>query len=574
MSPGNALRRVWALKLVGALALVGWVAVTTAVLSSAGRRFYDDDPISREPESQSAAGARPLDISLFYEYVYNLFVSGRRQPSNTRAGNVNTIDEVPDSSWFVNRIGSEPIAPDRLARGANVDPAPASEKWTLLREKSGGTNPGFTAKDAKGQVWFLQFDVTEFPEAGTGAVEVMTKLFWALGYNQVETFITSVDPSRVEIDPKATLKRPNGGRTPLTRDDLRQILERAARNPDGSYRASAGRQLSGTTLGPFRYSGTRSDDPNDLVLHENRRELRALRVFGAWTNLVDLKAGNTLDVLVEETNRLIVKHYLQDVGSSLGMANNLHEWDMGWEYFYDQDAALRRLWSFGFALSPWQTVPYEEFPSIGLLEGDQFDPRTWKPQTPMPAYVEMRADDAFWAARRVMAFSDELIRAAVHTGQYSDPAAERHLATVLSQRRDAVGRTYLTAINPVSDPHLDAAGTLTFVNAAVDAKFAEAPAAYRASWRLFDNTTGTTSPLGETRSPSTSMDAPANLPNGVGSFVEIDIAAVSAGQPSWQQPVRSHFRRTADGWKLVGFERLPDQPAAPASSPKRARDKR
>ncbi len=84
--------------------------------------------------------------------------------------------------------------------------------------------------------------------------------------------------------------------------------------------------------------------------------------------------------------------------------------------------------TFGFALSPWQTVPYTEYPSVGLFEGDRFDPTTWNPQTPTRAYMEMRADDAFWAARRVLAFSDDMIRAVVHAGQFSDPAAEAHLA--------------------------------------------------------------------------------------------------------------------------------------------------
>ncbi len=194
------------------------------------------------------------------------------------------------------------------------------------------------------------------------------------------------------------------------------MLERAARNADGTYRVSAGRLLPGKVLGPFRYSGTRSDDPNDLVPHEHRRELRALRVFGAWTNLVDLKAGNTLDVLVEKTAATIVKHYLQDVGSTFGMANNPHEWDMGWEYFYEPAPSRRRLSRSGFALSPWQTVPYTEYPSIGRFEGDRFDPRRGSRRRRSPPYIEMRADDAFWAARRVMAFSDDLIRAAVHTG--------------------------------------------------------------------------------------------------------------------------------------------------------------
>jgi hypothetical protein len=539
-----------------------------AVASTAGPRFYDDDPIAREPESRSAAGARPLDVSLFYEYAFNLFVGAHRQPSNRRAGNLNTIDEVPDSSWFENRIGAAAITAERLARGPNAGLPPASGKWTLLREKSAGTNPGFTARDANGQTWFLQFDAPEFPEASTGGVEVMTKLFWALGYNQIETFITSVDPARIEIDPKATMKRPSGARTPFTHDDVARILEGAARNPDGTYRASAGRLLAGAVLGPFRYAGTRSDDPNDLVPHEDRRELRALRVFGAWTNLVDLKSGNTLDVLVDDQGRAVVKHYLQDVGSSLGMANNLHEWDMGWEYFYNPSTSRKRLLTFGFALSPWQTVPYTEYPSVGRFEGDRFDPTSWKPQTPVPAFIETSADDAFWAARRVMAFSDDLIRAAVHTGEYSDAVAEQHLASVLIKRRDAVGRTYLTAINPVVDPHLDAGGTLTFGNAAVAAGFADAPAGYRAAWLVFDNTTGATTPIAETQSTTSSLRAPGNLPNAAGAYVEVDISADSAAHPSWLQPVHAFFRRTADGWKLVGFERLPDAPP-PASSTSR-----
>jgi hypothetical protein len=325
--------------------------------------------------------------------------------------------------------------------------------------------------------------------------------------------------------------------------------------------------VDGTALGPFRYSGTRSDDPNDLVPHEHRRELRALRVFGAWTNLVDLKAGNTLDALVQQDGRAVVKHYLQDVGSTLGMANNPHEWDMGWEHFYDPAASRRRLLTFGFALSPWQTVPYTKYSSVGLFEGDRFDPTTWKPQTPVAAYMELRADDAFWAARRVMAFTDDLIRAAVHTGQYSDPAAESHVTAVLIKRRDTIGRTYLTAINPIVDLHVDPTGQLAFQNAAVAAGFAEAPAAYHAAWFRFDNATGQTTPIGETRSTTTAMPPPSGLPAGPNSFIEIAISAESAGHPSWQQPVRAFFRRTSDGWKLVGLERLPDGKAAAPVSP-------
>jgi hypothetical protein len=46
----------------------------------------------------------------------------------------------------------------------------------------------------------------------------------------------------------------------------------------------------------------------------------------------------------------------------------------------------------------------------------------------------------------------------------------------------------------------------------------------------------------------------AGITNG---FVQIDISAVSADHPSWREPIRTHFRRTSAGWKLVGLQRLP-----------------
>jgi hypothetical protein len=537
------------------------LGLQVASVSPAGPRFYDDDPIPREPESHDAAGAAPLGIDLFYEYAYNLFVTGRRKPSTTRALNVNTIDEVPDSSWFTNRIGRSPMSAEQIARGPNSDARPAPEQWVILREKTSGTTPGFTVKDGNGQTWFLQFDPPEYPGASTADVQIATKVFWALGYNQVETFITTFDPRRAVIDPTATKRRLSGERTPFTRDDLQVVLERAARTNDGTYRASAGRLLEGKILGNFRYAGTRPDDPNDLVPHEHRRELRALRVFGAWMNLVDLKAGNTLDELVPANGHSVIRHFLQDVGSSLGMANDYGVWDQGWEYFYDGPATRKRLLSFGFDLSPWQTVPYVEYPSVGRFEGERFDPTTWKPQTPTTAYLNLDADDAFWAARRVAAFSDEVIRAAVHEGQFADPAAERHLAAVLMQRRDRIAQVYLPAINPVVDPKLSPDGTVVFENAAVAAGVAEAPTAYTATWSWFDNATGATRPIGAAESATTSVAAPAGWSRDGGQFVEIDIACASAAHPTWQQPVRTYFRRTSDGWKLVGLER----PAPPVT---------
>jgi hypothetical protein len=545
---------------------VGALSFFASTASTQGPRFYPDDPIAREPESQDASKAAPFEQSEMYELLYNLFVTSGYKPSGLRAKNINTIDEVPDSSWFTNRIGARAVTAEDLTRGPNTGAPPDPSKWVLIREKTSGAHPGFTATDARGETWFLEFDPPKFPQGATAAVAIATRIFWAFGYNQVESFITTLDPKTTTIDPKATVRRPNGKRTAFTRDDMNVILDNVHRNPDGTYRVIAGRLLPGKILGGYQYAGTRPDDPNDLVPHEHRRELRALRVFGAWTNLTDLKAKNTIDTLVHENGKNIVKHYLQDVGSTFGMCNDFHEWDLSYEYFYEGPPSRKRLFTLGFGLSPWQTVDYVEYPSVGKFEGTEFDPRKWRPQTPTTAYMELRDDDAFWAARRIAAFTDDLIRAAVHVGQFSDPAAEKHLADVLIQRREKIKSVYLTAVNPIVNARLDGKG-LTFENAAVSGGVAQGPVTYRASWMLFDNATGATKPLSETKSDTTTIAAPAGLPSS--GFVAVDIAADSAAYPVWKQPVRAYFRQDGGSWKLVGLDRLPDQlPAGTTTSQK------
>jgi hypothetical protein len=540
---------------------VGAAALFATGASTQSPRFYPDDPIAREPESQDASKAAPFDQSQMYELVFNLFVNSNHQASGLRAQNLNSIDEVPDSSWFTNRIGTRTITNEELVRGANVNAPPDPSKWTLIREKTSGAHPGFTATDANGTTWFLEFDPPYFAQGATGAVAIATKIFWALGYNQVESFLTTFDPKKTTIDPKANVRRPNGKRTRFSQDDMNAILEIVARKPDGTYRVIAGRQLPGKILGGFQYEGTRPDDPNDLVPHEHRRELRALRVFGAWTNLTDLKNANTIDSLITENGRTIVKHYLQDVGSTFGMCNDLHEWDLSWEYFFEGPPSVKRLITFGFGLSPWQTVHYDEYPSVGKFEGKVWDPRTWRPQTPSTAYMELRDDDAFWAARKIAAFTDDMIRAVVHVGEFSDPAAEKYLADVLIQRRDKIKSIYLTAVNPIVNPRLEAAG-LSFENAAIAGGVAEGPVTYRASWMRFDNATNTTTPLSETTSTTTTIAAPSGLPTS--GFVAVDVAADTDQHPAWKRPVRAYFRRDGGSWKLVGFERLPESLGQPA----------
>ena len=521
-------------------------------------KFYPDDPIAREPATQDASKAATYNVDLVLELAQNQFLApGDRTTPSPRAGNVNTADEVPDSTWFTNRIGSRPMSIDELVRGPGGE-APDPSAWTITHAKSAGASPGFTARDAKGQTYFISFDAPGAPESATGAIMVANKIFWALGYYQVENFLTRIDPAKLTIGDGVTIHTRTGGKRPFTPHDLRAVLGRAQQSPDGTYRAIAALQLPGKVIGNFKYYGTRTDDPNDIVPHEHRRELRALKIFGAWTNLVDMKAGNTIDVLIEEGGHSVVRHYLQDVGSTFGAgANGPHDYDEGWEWLWEGGKAFKRLISLGLYLQPWQTVDYEFHPAVGRFEGDEFEPEKWRARVPVPAHRHLRGDDALWAARRVAAFSDEAIRAIVKTAQFSDPSAERLLGDIIIKRRDKIVRQYLPAVNPTAEFSLAPSGEFRFTNVAVDYKVADVPSrGYKATWSTFDNRTQQSTAIGETSAPAGGgMQAPAGLPVADGAYVRVDVAAVGAPQASWATPVQVYFRRNAGAWSLVGVER-------------------
>ena len=537
--------------------LLAAAVVPPSGLGAQRPRFFADDPLQREPETQDASKVQEWEIPLTPDLLQNLFGKPGDPTPNVRAQNINTADEVPDSSWFTNRIYAKPLSIDEITRGPLTTDGPAPGKWTVIRGKGAGVAPGFTARDDKGVVWFVSFDGRDNPVAPTAAIAVATRLFWALGYFQIENHLTTLRPENVVVDPSATV-RAHGERRPMTMKDLDEVFDRSAKSADGSYRVIAGRAVPGRPVGGFKYFGTRPDDPNDVVPHEHRRELRALQVFGAWTNLVDMKAGNTLDTVITENGRGIVRHYLQDVGSTFGTgALAPRDGDEGYEYLYQGGALTKRLLTLGLFISPWQTVDYEEHPEIGRFDGDEFEPEDWKPRVPVAALRHARADDTLWGALRVMAFTDEHIRAAVKAGSFTDPAAEKLLGDILIKRRDKIGRVYYSRLNPLVRFELTDAG-LAFENPAVKAGFAAAPKqGYQATWYRFNNTTAAADQIG---SPTTASDGrlkpPAELPRDANSYVKVSIHAVEPPHASWARPVDVYFRRAGSGWQLVGVERL------------------
>jgi hypothetical protein len=521
-------------------------------------RFYPDDPIAVDNDrALDASAATPIEGSNGFDFVEHTFLKpGDRRA--IRAVNVNTIDQVPDSMWFTNRIGVRDMAADEIARGPNTLGTLNIDGWPIVQEKSSGITPGYRVTDPSGHLYQIKFDPPEHPEMATAAEIIGAAFYHAFGYNVVQGYLVEIDPARIVVSPKATTVDMSGRTRALEREDIDRLLNRAARMPNGKYRAIASRFADGKPLGYFNYFGTRPDDPNDIHPHEHRRELRGSRVFAAWLNHDDSRGINSLDMLEPANGHGAIRHYMFDFGSILGSGSTVAQVPRaGNEYILEWAPAFKTLATLGLWVRPWILVDYPEVPpSVGRLEADFFDPVAWRPEYPNPAFDNMRADDAFWAAEIVARFSDEAVRAIVDRARYSDPAAAAYVTDTILKRRDKVLRAWLTGVTPVARLALTASGRLTFENAAVKAGVASAPSEYAITWSRFDNATGTSTgtPIATTAT-APEANAPPELLAG-SDFLAVTIAANHADFPHWRLPVTAHFRRVASGWQMVGLERI------------------
>src|SRR5690606_13296760 len=144
-----------------------------------------------------------------------------------------------------------------------------------------------------------------------------------LGYNTPENYLFTLDPERLAVTDRAVVLGLDGKQRNMTSADIRSILSRVPQREDGTIRCLASRFLKGKPLGPYRYDGTRSDDPNGVVRQDHRRDVRGLYVFASWLGHDDSRSINSLDMLVEENGKQFIRHHLIDFGSILGSASNM-----------------------------------------------------------------------------------------------------------------------------------------------------------------------------------------------------------------------------------------------------------
>jgi len=422
-------------------------------------RFRNQAPVSVVNDRQPIPKPnRPSFALLLYHldnFLFRRLTRVMEVPVPSRARNVNSLDEVPDSSWFVNRIGVRELSLDELRRGPNRDAGPdTSAPWHVLGTKVGGKSPGLLIKDARGQKFLLKFDKPEAPDTETGADVVGQRLLWALGYYTPEDSIVFFTRAQLALSPQAVVKDFFDNERPMRPRDLDEVLSRVDQRPDGSYRGLASRFLSGALLGGYWPEGVREDDPNDRIPHEDRRDVRGQYVFFAWLGHTDIKPDNTLDVWVEDptdASRHHVQHYLIDFGQALGVTGVVERVAAdGYSHAaFDFQYAPLSMISLGLWKRPWEGAAAPPLRGVGRFESEHFDPGAWKAQYPFIPWARMDDFDGFWAAKLVMRFSPQQIRAAVEAGRFDDARAVDYLTRVLVERQRKTGAYWFARVNPL-----------------------------------------------------------------------------------------------------------------------------
>jgi hypothetical protein len=536
------------------------VLCLTLTVNAQERKFYPDDPLLVDNDTLDVPD-EPAEIALsdlFDRFGHIMVDLG--DATRGEAQNVNTLDEVPDSAWFTNRHGMRRMSSESLVRGPDTLEGPdMSTPWRVFRSKIGGLTPGFQIIDGRGDRYVIKFDPVGVPELSSAAEVIATKLFYALGYNVPENYIVAIDPEAgLIIEPGTLLEDEFGDESTLTRGQLNRRLRFVPRLDDGRVRVTASRYLAGRPIGPFRYYGTRSDDPNDVILHENRRELRGLRLFAAWTNHDDTRAHNTQDSWVEQDGRHYIRHHLLDFGSTFGSGSvDLQLPNLSFQYWLDADDVKRNLFSFGLRTPAYRKVDWPDFPeyeSVGRWESASFEPQTWKNDYPNPAFVRMTDRDAFWAAKIIMRFTPEELLAIVETGQLSDPEQERYFHQVLVERQQKSARFYMNRVNPIDEFDVAADG-LRFANLSERYGFAEPGTTYEVAWSVYDNDVDRVRRLTDTTLGATTVPLPADPGLDGDAYLMAEIRSVHESFPAWNTPVRVYLRPSGESFDVVGIER-------------------
>ena len=453
------------------------------------------DPTPKDPR-HVACTPRSQYISTIWDGVDNLLFRPLSESVGVVVGgdsvDVNSFDEVPDSSWFTNRIGVRPLTAEEARLGACkpallLDPEGAEDgTWVIDKGKSGGSTDGFRVTvPGKGKYLFKAEDSAESEHSGA-AQTIGATVYYAAGYFTSCEQVVYFRPSLLKLTPGLRWKHNFERDRPFDRAALDAVLGHTPRRGE-LVRMQVSAWLPGAAIGGYEYEGTRKDDPNDVVPHEDRRELRAMRLVGAWIDRFDTRAGNTLDVWMSDVpgkpdaSPGHVIHNQMDTSEALGStwAWNQISRRLGYSYILDWGDTGRDFVTLGIPLRTWDTIqltPGKEL--FAYFNVKDFVPDEWKNEYPVAAFSRMTERDGAWMARILARFTPELVRVIVARAKFTDPSDAAYVEEVLEGRRRKILERYLTRLSPIADVHVEGDASLCGTDLAEE-RGLRAPEAFR-----------------------------------------------------------------------------------------------
>ena len=536
------------------------------------RRPSDDDPehMSCAPEPYvSPLVWDAMDNSVFRPLARVFAVD----PSGP-APNVNAFDEVPDSAWFQNRLGKRQPSRSELLQGACEDQnlldgeraAPGS--WVIDQGKPNGATPGFRIRVGGKHKFLLKTDNKEQPERPTAASAIGAAIYHAVGYNTSCEQIVYFNPAVLTLKPGLRAADNTGVSKPFDQEALGWVLSQAVRRGN-LIRMQASAWLPGYLIGPFKYEGTRSDDPNDIIPHEERRDLRGARVVAAWVNHFDSREQNTMDAWISadpgeaDGSPGHVRHYYLDTSDSFGSE---WEWDeisrrLGNSYLMDFEYMAADFVTLGSITRPWEKLTKTPgFEPFGYFHYRHFEPDKWKNEYPNPAFSRATERDNAWMTRILSRLDREDIEALVTLGKFTRAEHAAFLTEVLEQRLRKIAERYFEHLSPLAAPRIERASTLCLLDLARRRQVLS-PSSFRYRARLVRGATHyalavDVRPGGELCITLPHAELGADVPNE--DALRYAMVDIDNGQSSY--PLRAHLYDlgTASGYRVVGLER-PEQ---------------
>lgn len=350
------------------------------------------------------------------------------------AGDVNSLDEVPRSSWFE---PNRPVKEAFLSKRPG-SPGPPRPPLRLLGGAPTSGRGGARAVDSRGIQYELRVDPADRPGMRTAAEVIASRLLWSMGYLTPEAFIT-----HLRLKDFAT-KGPGGEGEPAI--DIEAFLASGPAPRRGRYRMSATLWPMGIEVGPAPISKTRDDDPNDLVAHRDRRTLRALGVVATFLKLSTIGPHSIADIYVGPPDEGHLEHFLVGLDDALGAGDIVRPGDP--EPMVPALGPLESLFTLGLSPSKRPPITQSELLAVGDYP-QEIASDALSPLDPYEPIERLLPADGYWAAKRIAKLSRRQLVFAVRAADLDDPVAGAYLVDALGARREALVARWYRKVSPL-----------------------------------------------------------------------------------------------------------------------------